>query len=348
MHGVPREAPRRTKEAGGSNRKQWSMKILVTGCAGFIGAKVTEVLTLGGHEVIGLDDVNAAYDPRLKHWRLQHLQTIPGVTFVQQDIRERAALDELVRRHPVEAVVNLAARAGVRQSLVNPWVYYETNVTGTLNLLELCRAHRIPKFVLASTSSLYAGGERPFREDQPTDRPLSPYAASKKAAEVLAYTYHCLFGLDVTVLRYFTVYGPAGRPDMSIFRFIRWIMEEAPLLLYGDGAQERDFTYVDDVARGTVQAVKSLGYEVINLGGDRPVPIRDVIAILERRVGRRARIDRRVPHPADVPATWADIAKARRLLDWVPLTPLEEGLQASINWYMENRSWASKIELGDA
>jgi nucleoside-diphosphate-sugar epimerase len=234
----------------------------------------------------------------------------------------------------------------VRASLDNPWVYYETNVTGTLNLLELCRVQRIPKLVLASTSSLYGNGERPFREDQATDCTLSPYAASKKAAEVLAWTYHYLYALDVSVLRYFTVYGPAGRPDMSVFRFIRWIAEDAPIVLFGDGSQERDFTYVDDIARGTVDALQPIGYEVINLGSDRPVPISEVIAILEEQIGRAARIDRRPAHPADASATWADIAKARRLLSWAPETPLADGLRAAVGWYLQNRDWARRVHLG--
>jgi len=322
------------------------MRILVTGCAGFIGSKVTEILARGGHEVIGVDNVNDAYDPRLKRWRLDQLRAVQGLTFREVDITHRAALHDAVRRQPVQAVINLAARAGVRASLDNPGVYYETNVAGTLNLLELCRAQRIPKLVLASTSSLYGNGERPFREDQATDCPLSPYAASKKAAEVLAWTYHHLYALDVSVLRYFTVYGPAGRPDMSIFRFIRWIADDTPIVLFGDGSQERDFTYIDDIARGTVEALRPLGYEVINLGSDRPVPVNDVIALLEEQLGRAARIDRRPAHPADAMATWADIAKARRLLGWAPETPLVDGLRAAVGWYRQNRDWACRIDLG--
>ena len=322
------------------------MRILVTGCAGFIGSKVTEILARGGHEVIGVDNVNDAYDPGLKRWRLDQLRAVQGLTFREVDITHRAALHDAVRRQPVQAVINLAARAGVRASLDNPGVYYETNVAGTLNLLELCRMQRIPKLVLASTSSLYGNGERPFREDQPTDCPLSPYAASKKAAEVLAWTYHHLFALDVSVLRYFTVYGPAGRPDMSIFRFIRWIADDTPIVLFGDGSQERDFTYIDDIARGTVEALRPLGYEVINLGSDRPVPVSDVIALLEEQLGRAARIDRRPAHPADAVATWADIAKARRLLGWAPETPLADGLRAAVGWYRQNRDWACRIDLG--
>jgi nucleoside-diphosphate-sugar epimerase len=271
----------------------------------------------------------------------------PGLTFAKLDITDRPAINDLLRSHPVDAVINLAARAGVRQSIRDPQLYYDTNLTGTLNLLELCREREIPKFVLSSTSSLYARGPRPFREDQATDRPLSPYAASKKAAETLCYSSHSLWGIDVTVLRYFTVYGPAGRPDMSIFRFIRWIAEEDNMILYGDGSQERDFTYVDDVAEATLRGLKPLGYEVINVGSDRPVRLLDVIAALERLLGQPARYDRRPAHSADVAATWADIGKARTLLEWSPRTSLEDGLQAAVRWYAENRSWASQIDLCD-
>jgi UDP-glucuronate 4-epimerase len=236
------------------------MRIFLTGCAGFIGAKTAELLLEQGHEVIGVDNLNDAYDPTLKRWRLSQLEGKPNFRFQQVDISEWEPTRQVFEAHmPYDAVVNLAARAGVRQSVQNPWVYVATNTTGALNLLELCRQHGIRKYVLASTSSLYANSERPFREDMPTDRPLSPYAASKKGAETMCYTYHHLYGLDITVLRYFTVYGPAGRPDMSIFRFIRWIAEGEPIQVFGDGLQERDFTYVDDIARGTIAALKTTG-----------------------------------------------------------------------------------------
>ena len=323
------------------------MRIMVTGCAGVIGSKVSEVLAREGNQVVGVDNVNDAYDPRLKVWRLSQLQQHTNFTFHKVDILDREGLQRLFRGRPIEAVVNLAARAGVRQSVSNPWAYYETNVTGTLNLLALCRDHRVKKFVLASTSSLYGQGERPFREDQSTDRPLSPYAASKKAAETLCYTYHFLHGLDVSILRYFTVFGAAGRPEMSIFRFIRWIAEGDTLMLYGDGKQERDFTFVNDVAHGTALALKPVGCEVVNIGSDRPVSIRCVIGLLEDMLGRRASLEHRPAHPADVPATWADIGKARRILSWEPRTSLEDGLRATVEWYEQNRSWASQIALGD-
>jgi len=338
------------------------MKVLVTGAAGFIGSKVCELLLRNGHVVFGLDNLNDAYDVRLKRWRLSQLQGKPGFEFQMLDIMDREGLMQLFTRLTADgdvkmshatgaeqpwqwAVVNLAARAGVRQSVENPWVYIDTNVTGTLNLLELSREFGVRKFVLASTSSLYgASTELPFSENAPTDGPLSPYAASKKAAEGLCFTYHYLYGIDVSVLRYFTVYGPGGRPDMSLFRFVQWISEGRPLTVYGDGTQSRDFTYVDDIALGTVAALRPIGYEVINLGSDKPVVLNDAICLLERLLGRQGRIERQDRHAADVQATWADIEKARRLLDWRPETQFEDGAARLVSWYQDNRDWASQVE----
>ena len=323
---------------------------LVAGAAGFIGARVAEVLLEEGHRVLGVDNLNDAYDIRLKEYRLGRLRGRPGFTFLRADISQREEIACLAQSLPerVEAVINLAARAGVRYSVRNPWAYIEANVTGTLNLLELCRERGIRKFVLASTSSLYGEGNPvPYREDANTDRPLSPYAASKKAAEALSYTYHRLHGLDVTVFRYFTVYGPAGRPDMAPFRFIQWIAEGRPLRLFGDGGQSRDFTYVDDIARGTVLGLRPLGYEVINLGNDEPHTIRELIALIEEAVGRKAHIVHEPRHPADVQATWASIEKARRLLGWAPQVSLAEGIRRTVAWYMQERPWAAQIDTGD-
>jgi len=354
------------------------MHVLVTGSAGFIASKVSEFLLAEGHSVVGIDNLNDAYDVRLKDWRLAQLKGQPGFEFHRLDICDRSSLrnlfssqpnrpdepdkpNELNKRNkpnqtnnPFDAVINLSARAGVRQSVENPWVYFETNVTGCLNLLDLCRENGVKKFVLASTSSLYGSEERdkpnrrnrllkPFRESDPTDRPLSPYAASKKAAEALCHTYHYLHKLDVTVLRFFTVYGPAGRPDMSLFRFVQWISEGKEVTVYGDGNQSRDFTYVDDIARGTVAALKPLGFEIINLGSDKPVVLNKAIEIIERLVKQNARIKTKERHPADVMATWADISKAKNLLKWQPKTYLEDGLGKLVSWYQENRSWASQI-----
>ncbi len=343
--------PKNTVSSEASHGKP---KILVTGCAGFIGWRVTELLLADGYAVVGVDNLNDAYDIRLKQWRLAQLESKPGFTFQRLDIADRDALHKLFEGYqddhhashssPFSAIINLAARAGVRQSVENPWIYYETNVTGTLNLLELARAFGVSKFVLASTSSLYGkDNPMPYREDANTDHPLSPYAASKKAAEALCYTYHYLYGIDVTVFRYFTVYGPAGRPDMSLFRFVQWISEERPVLVFGDGQQSRDFTYVDDIARGTIAGLKPLGYEIINLGSDTPVVLMDAIRLVEERVGRKAQLEFKPRHPADVLATWADISKAERLLGWRPRVGFEEGVQRLVDWYWQNRRWAREI-----
>lgn len=321
---------------------------LLTGAAGFIASKVAELLLAEGHSVVGIDNLNTAYDVRLKQWRLAQLQGKAGFTFEQFDIADRAAIQEFRKRQShdlhFDAVINLAARAGVRQSVENPWVYVDTNVTGTLNLLELCREADIKKFVLASTSSLYgAKNPRPFREDADTNGPLSPYAASKKAAEAMCYSYYHLYKIDVTVVRYFTVYGPAGRPDMSLFRFVQWINEGKPVIVYGDGSQERDFTYVEDIARGTIAGLKPVGYDVINLGSDKPVVLMDTIRLVEQLLGKSAQFEYRPFHPADVMATWADISKAERLLGWRPQFSFQTGVKALVDWYVANRAWAKEI-----
>jgi nucleoside-diphosphate-sugar epimerase len=319
---------------------------LVTGCAGFIGWKVTELLLADGHHVVGLDNLNDAYDVRLKEWRLAQLNDHTGFTFHRIDITDRPTLSELLATGApkLDGVINLAARAGVRQSVENPWIYFHTNVTGTLNLLELCREHGVEKFVLSSTSSLYGGhNPRPFREDADTNKPLSPYAASKKAAETLCYTYHYLYGIDVTVFRYFTVYGPAGRPDMSLFRFTQWIAEGRPVIVYGDGSQSRDFTYVDDIARGTVAGLKMLGFETINLGSDEPIVLNDAIEMVENLVGKKASIEHKSRHRADIMATWADIDRAKRLLGWQPQIRFKEGVSWLVDWYQANRVWAKDV-----
>ncbi len=229
-----------------------------------------------GHTVVGIDNINDAYDPRMKEYRLKKLQALNGFTFHKRDISEKSSID-LFKDEKFDGVINLAARAGVRYSVENPWAFLESNITGTLNMLEVCRQFGCKKFILASTSSIY--GENPAYptpETASSSEPIQPYAASKKGAEAMAHSYHHLYDIDVTVVRYFTVYGPAGRPDLAIFRFVKWIIEGEPIRINGDGKQSRGFTYVDDIARGTIAALKPLGYEVINLGGHEVVTINEL------------------------------------------------------------------------
>ena len=320
---------------------------LLTGAAGFIAFRVAELLIDAGHQVYGVDNMNDAYDIRLKEYRLGRLQSLANFHFLNSDISERAAIEKMGSWLPseVSGVINLAARAGVRTSLTDPWVYVDTNMTGTLNLLELCRHRAIDKFVLASTSSLYAEvSSPPFKETDDTDHPLQPYAASKKGAEAMTFAYHHLYNIDVTVLRYFTVYGPAGRPDMVMFRFCQWIAEGKPVVVNGDGEQSRGFTYLDDIALGTIQALKPVGYQVINLGGHEVITINHLIKMLEERIGKRAQVTYEDFHPADVHTNQADVTRAKQLLGWEPQVDLDEGVSHLVNWYMEERAWASQVE----
>lgn len=321
-------------------------KVLVTGAAGFIASKVSEFLCQEGIEVVGIDNMNDYYDVRLKEFRLNNLAVFKNFYFREIDIEDKDKLAELFNNHKFDAVFNLAARAGVRYSMENPGIYISTNLVGTLNLLDLMREHGIKKMVLASTSSIYAGQRMPFKEELAVNEPISPYAASKKAAELLCYSYHNLYGMDISIVRYFTVYGPAGRPDMSIFRFIRWIKEGVKLEVFGDGSQARDFTFVDDIARGTILAgKKSLGYEIINLGGGKnPISISTIINKLEILIGKKCLIENKDFHKADIKETWADISKAERLLGWRPEVSLDEGLRRTVESFSKNEI-LTKVDL---
>ncbi len=320
-------------------------EILLTGAAGFIASKTAELLVKKKYKVIGIDNMNDYYDVRLKQYRLRQLKKLENFEFHKMDIENLASLKRLFNKHNFSAVVNLAARAGVRYSLENPHVYSTTNTDGTLNLLEMMRAKNVKKIVLASTSSLYAGQKMPFKETLPVNTPISPYAASKKGAEVMCYSYNYLFDIDVSIVRYFTVYGPAGRPDMSIFRFIKWIDEGQVLELFGDGSQSRDFTYVEDIAAGTVKAMKKVGYEVINLGGNKPFELNYVIKLIEEYLGKKAKIKKFPFHKADLKATWANVDKAKSLLKWQAKVSLEEGVRRSVEWYLDNKSWVKNVQL---
>jgi UDP-glucuronate 4-epimerase len=316
---------------------------LVTGAAGFIGARTSELLIKAGHTVAGIDNMNDAYDPRVKEYRLRKLQAMPGFTFHKLDISNKSIIDSF-KEEKFDGVINLAARAGVRASVKDPWVYVESNMIGTLNMLEICRQTGTKKFIIASTSSIY-GEDPPYPtpESASSSEPLQPYAASKKGAEAMCHAYHHLYGIDVTVVRFFTVYGPAGRPDLSIFRFVKWISEGQPVRVNGNGEQSRGFTYIDDIARGVIAALRPLSYEVINLGGHEVITINNLIKLIEEVVGRKAIVEYGPPDLADMRSNWADVTKAGELLGWEPQFNMRSGIEKLVQWYNTEREWASQI-----
>jgi UDP-glucuronate 4-epimerase len=313
--------------------------ILITGCAGFIGSKISEELLRSGNIVMGVDNLNNSYSVMLKKWRLDKLQKHDDFQFEFLDITHFDEIKGVFQKYNFDSVVNLAARAGVRSSVRDPKIYFETNILGVLNILELCREFGVKKLVQASTSGVYGESDLPLSEDKCSDYPLSPYAASKKGAEALAYSYHYLYGIDITIPRYFTVYGPAGRPDMAILKFIHNIHAELPIKVYGDGNQQRDFTYIDDIANGSIAALKPLGFEIINLGSDCPIKLSFVIELIEEFLEKKAQIKFHIRHPADVRDTWAHIDKAKNILGWIPEVKIEKGVLNTVEWYMENREW---------
>jgi UDP-glucuronate 4-epimerase len=314
--------------------------VLVTGGAGFIGSHlVGRLLSEGGWRVHVVDDFNDFYDPALKRRNVAPFEGREEFALVEADIRDRAALEGIFRATKFDCVVHLAARAGVRPSLAEPVLYAETNINGTLNLLELAREHKVKQFVFGSSSSVYGENEKvPFAEDDPIFKPISPYAATKAAGELLCHTYSHLFGLRCVCLRFFTVYGARQRPDLAIHKFARLIDEGRPIPVYGDGTTRRDYTYVDDIVAGVRAAMdySQSVYEVINLGESRTVELRELIALLERELGREAVIDRQPLQPGDVPQTFADVSKARRLLGYDPRTPIEEGIRRFVEWFLRD------------
>lgn len=321
---------------------------LVTGAAGFIGYEVCYQLLESGAFVVGVDNLNNYYDVKLKTFRLEKLRKTQGhFYFYDCDIESIEDIEKIFKKFKFDVVFNLAARAGVRYSMENPSIYMTTNALGSLNILELMKKYECQKYVLASTSSLYAGQEMPFREDLSVNTPISPYAATKKAAEVMAYTYHHLYKIDVSIVRYFTVYGPLGRPDMAILRFIRWIDEGTPITMYGDGEQSRDFTYLSDIASGTILAgQKYLGNEIINLGGgNNPTSMNLIIQNLEKLLGKKAKIIHKDFHQADMKTTWASIEKADKLLGWKPTVELYSGLERTVKHFMDHHDFYCSLDL---
>jgi UDP-glucuronate 4-epimerase len=344
------------------------MRLCITGCAGFVGYWVVSLSLDAGIEVDGIDNLDSAYDITLKEWRLQQLVGRAGFRFHRLDILDHSALEHLARdrasttrsasERPFDGIIHLAAASNVRRSIDDPRSTYETNVLGTVSMLELCARWRVKRFVLASSASVYGGRPlsdpdeevspsepQPSRESDSTDGLLSPYAASKKAAEDLCRLYHRMNGIDSVALRYFTPYGPAGRPDMSIFRFVRRMAEGEEIFVCGKGTQLRDFAFVADIARGTLGALSVQGFEVINLGGGHPVSINHVLDRLEVHLKMPSRRVEVAPAPADVAISWADITKAQGLLNWSPQTSLDEGLRQTANWYLEHREWVRELPL---
>ena len=314
--------------------------ILITGGAGFIGSHLVDRLLSEGYgHVSVVDDFNDSYDPAIKRANVSRHQKNSHYHLFEADIRDKAALASMFAAKSFDCIVHLAARAGVRPSLEQPLLYAETNINGTMNLLELARAHGIKQFVFGSSSSVYGINAKVlFSEDDPIRQPISPYAATKAASELLCHTYTHLYGIRSVCLRFFTVYGPRQRPDLAIHKFARLISEGKPIPVFGDGTTRRDYTFIDDIIAGVRAAIdyNQSDYEVINLGESRTVELRELISLIEKELGATAKIDRQPLQPGDVPQTFADIAKARRLLGYNPQTQIEDGIKKFVEWFRGN------------
>lgn len=312
-------------------------RILITGAAGFIGSHLAERLLARGDQVAGLDNFDPFYPREAKERNLRGAQAHAAFTFVEGDLRDAGAMAEVVERHRPQRIVHLAARAGVRPSLENPAAYVETNVHGTLNLLLACRRFPVEHFVFASSSSVYGNDVRAAcTEEAPTDSPASPYGATKKAGEVLCFTYHQLLKIPMTCLRLFTVYGPRQRPDLAIHKFVRLIEAGKPLPFFGDGTSRRDYTFVEDTVSGITAALdRADGYQIYNLGRGNPVTLREMLEAVERALGKKAVLDRQPEQPGDVRTTWADISKAKARLGYAPQVQFDEGVERFVKWWRE-------------
>jgi UDP-glucuronate 4-epimerase len=311
--------------------------ILVTGGAGFIGSHLVDrLLAERAWQVVVVDDFNDFYSPAIKRDNIRAHLAQPAYHLVEANICDRASIEAVFRGHKLDCVVHLAARAGVRPSLDQPQLYATTNINGTLNLLELAREYGVRQFIFGSSSSVYgANAHVPFGEEDPVRHPISPYAATKAAAELLCHTYTHLYGIRCICLRFFTVYGARQRPDLAIHKFTRLISQGQPIPVFGDGKTRRDYTFIDDILAGVRSAIEyeASPYEVINLGESRTVELNELVSLLERELGRKALIDRQPPQPGDVPQTYADISKARRLLGYNPETPIEDGIRQFVQWF---------------
>ena len=314
------------------------MKALVTGGAGFIGSHLSEALLARDCQVLVLDNFDDFYDPAVKHSNLQHCLANSSFKLIRGDIRDSSVLESLFGDGPIDVIVHLAAKAGVRPSIADPIGYYDVNVTGTVSLLEAARKFEVPKFIFGSSSSVYGNNKKiPFAESDNVDFPISPYAASKKAGELLCHAYHHLFGINITCLRFFTVYGPRQRPDLAIHKFTKLIEAGQPIPVFGDGSMSRDFTYIDDIIAGLLAAVDRCdGFNIYNLGEAQPIRLADLIVAIEKALGTKAIIDSQPLQPGDVQRTFADISLARKELDYNPSTDLAHGLDNFVAWFRDS------------
>jgi UDP-glucuronate 4-epimerase len=315
------------------------VNFLVTGGAGFIGSHVCESLLKEGHHVWAFDDLNPFYDVQIKQRNIRDIQSLArAFEFIHGDLTRRGDLDDLFGSVRFDQVIHLAARAGVRPSLEEPALYQRVNVEGTVNLLEAARLNGVKKFTIASSSSVYGVNSKvPFSEKDPIFTPISPYAASKLACEALGHVYHHLYGLDVVMLRFFTVYGPRQRPDLAIHKFARLILEGKSIPVFGDGSSARDYTFIDDILSGILACTKKeFGYEIFNLGESQTVTLTQLIGSLEKALGKKAVIERKPPQPGDVPVTFADIAKAKQMLGYAPRIKIEQGIPLFVDWLNRN------------
>jgi UDP-glucuronate 4-epimerase len=315
-------------------------RILITGGAGFIGSHLVDhLMAEGDWQITIIDDFNNFYDPSIKRANIKRHLALADYRLIEADIRDYDGIRQALGETRFDCVVHLAARAGVRPSLAEPRLYVETNINGTMNLLELARDRGIKQFVFGSSSSVYGTNEKvPFSEDDPIFNPISPYAATKAAGELICHTYSHLYGMRIVCLRFFTVYGARQRPDLAIYKFAKLITSGQAIPVFGDGTTRRDYTYIDDIITGVRAAIdyEQSNYEVINLGESRTVELRELITMLENELGQTAQIDRQPMQPGDVPQTFADIAKAHRLLNYNPQTQIEEGIQRFVEWFRES------------
>jgi UDP-glucuronate 4-epimerase len=315
-------------------------RVLVTGGAGFIGSHLCQRLLQEGHEVVCLDNFDTYYDPSIKRRNLEEIKAskvAKGFQLVEGDIRDKGFLNDLFGRSSFGLIIHLAARAGVRPSIEQPLLYEEVNVAGTLNLLEACREFGIRDFIFGSSSSVYGKNRKvPFAEDDPLEAMISPYAVTKRAGELFCYAYHHLYGLNISCLRFFTVYGPRQRPEMAIHKFTRLIHNGEKIPVFGDGTSRRDYTYIDDIIEGIMGAVQNLkGYDIFNLGESQTVPLRELISLIEQALGKKADIEELPEQPGDVPITYADITKSRRLVGYDPKVGIAEGVGRFVQWFRD-------------